>query len=269
MYLTVVGSFLLLVPASELRVQPSAATLTGPRASQRLLAVEARGAEVTAEVTAEVKFTSSDPGVATVDAGGLVRAVSDGEATITATRGGTTASARIKVEKTREPFAWSFRNHVEPVLTRLACNSGACHGALAGKGGLKLSLRAYAPSDDHLVLTRQAGARRVNRQQPAHSLLLLKPTLALPHGGGLKLDVESPEYQVLAEWIAAGAPGTSASDQRIARLEAFPATAVLGPKDQLQVVVRAWYSDGHSEDVTRWARFSSTEDQVAGVDETG
>jgi hypothetical protein len=168
-----------------------------------------------------------------------------------------------------KPVAWSFRNHVMPVLTKLGCNSGACHGALAGKGGFKLSLRGYAPSDDHFVMTRQVGARRVNLQQPARSLLLLKPTLAVPHGGGLKLDVASPEFRLLADWIAAGAPGTSTADLRLERLEAIPAVATLRPKDELQVRVRATYSDGHSEDVTRWAKFSSTEELIAGVDEGG
>src|SRR5258708_7713594 len=92
----------------------------------------------------------------------------------------------------------SFRNYVIPILTRAGCNSGACHGALAGKGGLKLSLRGYDPDTDHFVLTRQALGRRIDRQHPERSLMLLKPTLALPHGGGQKLDVASPEYQVLA-----------------------------------------------------------------------
>src|SRR5262249_44209556 len=41
------------------------------------------------------------------------------------------------------------------------------------------------------------------------------------------------------------------------------------PNDSLQVVVRAWYSDGQTQDVTRWAKFSSTEDLVAAVDEGG
>src|SRR5437588_8273232 len=82
----------------------------------------------------------------------------------------------------------SFRNHVIPLMTRAGCNSGACHGALAGKGGLKLSLRGYNPPEDHFVLTRQALGRRVDRQEPGRSLLLLKPSLAVPHGGGQKLD---------------------------------------------------------------------------------
>src|SRR5437667_1275223 len=99
---------------------------------------------------------------------------------------------------------WSFRNHVIPVLTKAACNSGACHGALAGKGGLKLSLRGYDPESDHFVLTRQAGARRVDRQEPARSLMLLKPTRKLPHGGGKRLEDDSSDYQLIKDWIAAG-----------------------------------------------------------------
>ena len=50
----------------------------------------------------------------------------------------------------------SFRNQVIPMMTKVGCNSGACHGALAGKGGFKLSLRGYDPATDHFVMTRQA-----------------------------------------------------------------------------------------------------------------
>jgi hypothetical protein len=163
----------------------------------------------------------------------------------------------------------TFRNHVQPVLTRLGCNSGACHGALAGKGGFKLSLRGYAPEEDYFVLTRQAGARRVNRAEPSKSLMLLKPTTALPHGGGLKLEVDSPEFRVLADWIASGAPGPSASDPRVQRIEVSPGERVAKPDDTLQVQVNAFYSDGSSSDVTRWAKFASSEDLVAGVDDHG
>src|SRR5262249_42930988 len=53
------------------------------------------------------------------------------------------------------------------------------------------------------------------------------------------------------------------------RIEVLPAAAVLKPKDTLQVLVRAWYGDGHAEDVTRWAKFNSSEDLVAAVDAAG
>src|SRR5262249_51898616 len=63
--------------------------------------------------------------------------------------------------------------------------------------------------------------------------------------------------------------GPQANDAKIDRLEVFPASAVLKPKDTLQILVRAWYSDGHAEDVTRWVKYSSTEDLVAAVDQEG
>src|SRR3954453_4376078 len=96
----------------------------------------------------------------------------------------------------------SFRNQVIPVLTRAGCNSGACHGALAGKGGLKLSLRGYDPETDHFVLTRQALGRRIDREAPERSLMRLKPAMVVPHGGGQRVEVGTPEYQVLSEWVA-------------------------------------------------------------------
>ena len=96
-----------------------------------------------------------------------------------------------------------------------------------------------------------------------------KPTLAMPHGGGQKLDVPGLDYDMLADWIASGAPAPRPDDERIQRLEVFPTESVLKPKDTLNVLVRAWYSDGHAEDVTRWARFASSEDLVALVDANG
>src|SRR5262249_51703125 len=163
----------------------------------------------------------------------------------------------------------SFRNHVIPILTKAGCNSGACHGALAGKGGLKLSLRGYDPESDFFVLTRQAGARRVDRQEPAKSLMLLKPLRKLPHGGGKRFEDDASDYRLLLAWIAGGADGPHDADARLDRLEVFPPAATLKPKDTLHVVVRAWYTDGHAADVTRWARFSSSEDLVAGVNDEG
>ena len=43
----------------------------------------------------------------------------------------------------------SFRHDVVPVISKVGCNSGGCHGALAGKGGFRLRLNAYDPATDH------------------------------------------------------------------------------------------------------------------------
>jgi hypothetical protein len=259
----------LATPAADLSVLPADVSLAGPNARQRLSLLTADGGRYVGDITGRAAFSSSNPAVAAVDAAGIVRAVGDGEAVITARSADKEASAKVRVTRTREPSAPSFRNHVLPLMTKIGCNSGACHGALAGKGGMKLSLRGYNPAADHFVLTRQVLGRRVDPIEPSRSLALLKPTLTVPHGGGQKLEVGSVDYQVLADWIASGAAGPRADDPRLQRVEVFPPAIFVQPKDTLQVLVRAWYSDGHAEDVTRWAKYNSTEDTVATVDADG
>jgi uncharacterized protein DUF1549/uncharacterized protein DUF1553 len=168
-----------------------------------------------------------------------------------------------------ESPAPSFRNHVLPVMTKAGCNSGSCHGAAAGKNGFKLTLRGYDPELDYLTLTRQAGARRTNAQEPARSLILLKPTMTLPHLGGKRFEVGSPEYLVLANWIAAGMPGPRDDDARIERLEVIPSEATLDVGQEMPLSVRAHFSDGHLEDVTRSVKYSSADESVARVGDDG
>ena len=254
---------------AELKILPADVTLTGPGAFQRLLVVEAEKSQIVGDRTPAAKFASSNPAVATVSDKGTLRAVGDGTAVITATHDGGQSTLKVTVVKTKETASESFSNHIIPLLTRAGCNSGACHGALAGKGGLKLSLRGYDPETDYFVLTRQVQGRRVDRQRPEESLLLRKATMAMDHAGGLRVEAGSADYRVLADWIASGAPGPKVGETTVTRLEVFPPNAVLKPTDAMQFVVRAWYSDGHSEDVTRWAKFASSEELIVGIDEHG
>src|SRR4026207_1079391 len=90
----------------------------------------------------------------------------------------------------------SFRNQVQPILAKFGCSSGACHGAAAGQNGFKLSLRGYDEEGDHIALTRHAFGRRIIPSDPGRSLMLLKPTGAVPHKGGKKFEVDSAEYKV-------------------------------------------------------------------------
>jgi len=172
-------------------------------------------------------------------------------------------------EVTTPVGGWSFRNHVIPVLTRLGCNSGACHGALAGKGGFKLTLRGYDPEVDFNVMTRQTGGRRVNLQEPTRSLILLKPTMTIGHGGGERLQAGSLEYKVLSEWIAAGGAGPTESDARIIGLEVTPGQLTLATGAEAKLKVIARFSDGRREEVTRWVKYASANAGVATVDEEG
>src|SRR5690242_21338927 len=90
-----------------------------------------------------------------------------------------------------------FSRHVVPVLSKLGCNAGACHGMVQGKGGLRLSLFGALPHLDHERLLKEAAGRRVNRNLPDASLILLKATGQVPHEGGQRTTVGSAEYQIL------------------------------------------------------------------------
>ncbi len=163
----------------------------------------------------------------------------------------------------------SFRNHVQPILAKAGCSSGACHGAAAGQGGFKLSLRGYDTEGDFLTLTRGAFGRRINTTDPARSLFLMKATAAVPHKGGERFKVHSPEWQTLVEWVAQGAPGPKADDVGLVRIEGVPPTAKMKSGESRQFAVRAHFSDGHDEDVTRYAKYTATNQTVANVDDNG
>ena len=256
-------------PAGELVILPERTVLRGQGARQQLMIEKRVDGSFVGPETEDATFSSSNPHVATVDEAGVVTAVGDGRAILTATVEGRSSSTVIEVERASAKYPVSFRNHVVPVLTKAGCNSGPCHGAAAGKNGFKLTLRGYDPELDYLTLTRQAGARRVNRVEPATSLMLLKPTLAVSHGGGKRFSPRSPEYHVIADWIASGSPAPADGDPLMTRLEVFPASARLTVSSEQPLLVRAHFSDGHAEDVTRWVKFSTNDGGVAGVDQRG
>ncbi|MGH9405380.1 MAG: DUF1549 domain-containing protein [Terriglobia bacterium] len=256
-------------PLTGIRVLPSTISFSIPLLTQRVV-VEASYADGhAADVTSQAVITSSNAAVARADRDTFVHPESNGHATLTATFKGYRTAIPVVVTHFTTPFEWSFRNHVLPVMTKMGCNSGPCHGAAAGKNGFKLTLRGFDPETDYYTLTHQAIGRRTNRMQPALSLILLKPTLTIPHGGGQRFPVGSPEYKVISGWIAAGMPPPKASDPRLVDLEVYPHEASLVRGAVQQLVVMAKFSDGHSEDVTRWAKYDSGDEGVASVDDSG
>jgi hypothetical protein len=257
-----------LYAANDLALLPATIDLNGPEAREHLLA-EASLPDHQADWTRKTEWRSSDPKVAIVDANGEVRPVGDGNATITATSDGRTATAAVHVKNSQAAHAWSFRNDVIPVMTKVGCNQGACHGALAGKNGFKLTLRGYDPDVDYDTLTRQSVGRRIDPEEPGRSLMLLKPTMVVPHGGGKRFDSNSLEYKILSGWIAEGMPRPRDDDPQVTALEVLPAAVRLTAGAEQQLVVRARYSDGNVRDITRWVKFSSSDEGVASVDDLG
>ncbi len=255
-------------PLSKIEILPAAVAISGSHYNQRLV-VEGTFADGHQEdLTAQAAIASSNPKVAQIN-NDFAEAQGNGQATITATFHGRRANIPVTIENFTAPAVWSFRNDVQPVLTKMGCNSGPCHGATAGKNGFKLTLRGYDPQVDYVTLTHQALARRTDRMEPAKSLILLKPTLTIPHGGGKRFAVGSPEYQVVSGWIAQGMPAPRDSDARVTKIEVFPQESSLRPGAEQQLVVTATFTDGRKEDVTRWAKYDSGNEGVATVDNYG
>lgn len=247
---------------------PKSITLTGPESRHSILVAIGDGTTVTKTIDSKVDWNSGNENVVKV-VDGVVVPTGDGTTIITASANGQSANIPVTVEKFNEPHLWNFRNQVQSILSKTGCNSGACHGAAAGKNGFKLSLRGYDPEGDFYSITRQSRGRRIVSDDPGRSLILTKPTAAIPHKGGLRFTENSLEYRVLAEWIAQGQQPPTENDPRISRLEILPETSRLKAGVELPVIVRAHFSDGHVDDVTRWAKYTSTNHSVCSVDDKG
>src|SRR4051794_14323920 len=111
--------------SAEIRLLPGSVRLEGPRASQRFLVEEWDGEAWVGDRTREANFSVDDPKAARVSPDGVVTPLGNGPVTLTAKVGNQAVTASISVEDLDVESPWSFRNHVEPVLTRYGCNAGA------------------------------------------------------------------------------------------------------------------------------------------------
>jgi hypothetical protein len=259
------------VRGADFTITPASVTLQGNFARTQLVVTARDGGppERAADWTRRARYASSDAGVVTVDTGGVLLARGNGLTSVSVTVGGASQVVPVTVSGVRARPVVGFGEHVLPILSKAGCNAGACHASQFGKGGLKLSVFASAPEDDYRALVRDALGRRVDVNDPAASLMLLKPTLGVPHGGGRRLVPGSVDWQVLAAWQAGGAPGPDPKEPHVRALHVWPARRVgpVGLTQQLRAV--ADYDDGSSRDVTAWARFNSTDEGVLRVGPTG
>lgn len=161
-----------------------------------------------------------------------------------------------------------FQKHVVPLLGRLGCNGRACHGSFQGQGGFRLSLFGYDFKMDHENLTK-GEAPRVDLEEPAESLMLLKPTLGMSHKGGKRIEPESWQHRVLLRWIAGGAQGAPAERPKLERLDVSPSQIEFTrSEEEVRLRVEAVWSDGTREEVTPLCRFQTNDDQVATVNDS-
>ncbi len=256
------------IPAA-IAVIPPQATLRGPDAVQQLAVEGTFAGDVKRDVTVGAGFVSSNPSVVTVDSSGTVTAKGDGKADVTVKVGGRETKVAVEVKDFAAGLPINFTNQVVPVFTKLSCNSGACHGKASGQNGFRLSLLGFEPAVDYETVVKEGRGRRLFPAAPEKSLFLLKATAKVPHGGGRKMEVGSHEYQVVLRWIAAGMPFGKDNDPKVASIEVYPDTRVLQRGTKQQIVVTAHYTDGSTEDVTRWAQYQSNDTEVATVADGG
>jgi hypothetical protein len=254
------------LPSGELLVLPAKIELSGAKDQQQILAFFASDQTVAEEAT-ETKLAVEDPSIASLDSEGVLRPKKDGTTRIIASLPGKTAFAEVHVREASRSIEWSFDRQILPILTKGSCNTGGCHGALAGKGGFRLSLAGYDPESDFYNIVRDSNGRRVEPSDPLTSILLMKPTVAIPHKGGRRLSPRSDDYRVLAEWIADGMTGPEPAKASLKSIEVAPAQVRAKKGARLRFLVTAHYTDGTRQDVTRWTRFNSADETVAKVDE--
>ncbi|MHC5538167.1 DUF1549 domain-containing protein, partial [Singulisphaera rosea] len=254
---------------ATLRIVPPKAVLRGPDSVQQLAVESSKAGSSAHDVTGRAEYVSADPKVAAVALDGMISAKGDGSTTITVRSGGAEAKIEITVTDFASGVPVNFSNQVVPIFTKLGCNSGGCHGKSGGQNGFRLSLLGFEPWLDYETLVKEGRGRRLFPTVPSQSLLLLKGTAKMPHGGGRRMEPDSQEYRLVERWIAAGMPYGKETDPTVARIEIFPDSRVMARGSKQQVVVTAHYTDGHTEDVTRWAQYQSNDNDVAEVAEGG
>jgi len=163
----------------------------------------------------------------------------------------------------------TFLRDVLPILSKAGCNAGACHAKPDGQNGFRLSVFSYDPKSDYDEIVQEARGRRVFPAAPEESLLLLKPTLAIPHEGGERFDRDSEAYRVLAEWIRTGMTFRAENEPALTRLEVTPHRQVYETGATQQLAVRAHYSDATTRDVTALTSFDSNDKEIAQVGDGG
>jgi hypothetical protein len=209
------------------------------------------------------------PALVSLTPTGVVRPVTDGSGELQFRVGDRSVHVPVTVTGQKETYKVGFVHDVMPLMSRIGCNAGTCHGAQAGKNGFKLSLRGYDPLFDHQALTDDLEGRRFNRAAPDRSLMLLKPSGGVPHVGGVLIQPDDYAYHLLRDWIADGVK-LDLSSPRVTSIDILPKAPVAPlPGMTQQMIVQAKYADGSVRDVSGLAFVESSNTEVATVDKLG
>jgi hypothetical protein len=244
-------------------------TLVGPTNRMQLLVSASYDSGQTRDWTSRVRYAVEPAGIVEVQQDGLVTPLADGSAVIHVSADGLSAKMPIAVERFANPPQVNFGNEIVPIFTKMSCNSGGCHGKSGGQNGFALSLLGFEPQQDYSYIVKEARGRRVFPAAPEKSLLLAKATGFVPHGGGARIHTDSDEYRLLRLWIEQGMPYGQPEDPTLVSVEVLPKSRTMELTGQQQLKVIAHYSDGAQRDVTRQARYTANNTDMAEVSEMG
>jgi hypothetical protein len=255
---------------ARIEVFPAAIKIAGARRKMQLVVTGHYGDGTLQDLTRAAQFATNNAAVAAVE-NAIAVPKGDGAAEIVVTVGGQEAKIPVEVSGFAAAQPVSFEFETLAALSKQGCNSGACHGSPSGKGGFRMSLRAFDPTVDKLTLIREDLGRRTNPLNPDESLLLNKPLMKVPHGGGMKLKKSDPAFALMRQWIAEGCQPDKADAPRCVKIEVHPPTGrvLKRPAHTQQLAVLAHFADGTIRDVTETAVYTTSDSMVAEVNEKG
>jgi hypothetical protein len=252
----------------SLSAEPKEISLRGDNRRQQLVITAKLSGDKSRDVTQLATKEIAGSTVARMD-GSMVAGVADGATELKVTLGNQSLVVPVHVAGFATYPKVHFINDVVPIFSKLGCNSGGCHGRQAGQNGFKLSVFGFDPAADFDALTKEGRGRRIVPSSPLQSLLLAKPSGVRPHGGGVRLAADSPDHELLLNWIRQGMPWGEPTAPTLISLRISPVERVLGTQSQQQILATAIYSDGHERDVTSAASYASNAPHVAEVDSSG
>lgn len=245
---------------------PKEISITSPIEYTQILVTADLGSGRFSDVTRMVKWSGFE-GSGEIDNRGLFTPIKDGEGFITASLGNHSVEIPFTISGQDEIYHPDFISEVNPVISKLGCNAGTCHGAKDGKNGFKLSLRGYDTLYDIRGFTDDMASRRVNIAAPERSLMLLKSTSKVPHEGGQLTKGDSRYHRIIRSWISNGAL-VNMEASRVKEIKLTPQNPVveeIGSTQQFRVL--AVYDNGVIRDVTRESFVTSGNGEVAEHDD--
>ena len=256
------------IKLERLEVQPDQIKLNAANRQQQLLVTGTNSTGQRIDLTRLAQYQASGLDVAAFS-DGLLTGLHDGTTELIVRFGALSVTREIRVVGLSEYPPVHFANDVIPILTKLGCNSGGCHGRQNGQNGFKLSVFGYDADFDFEALVNQNRGRRVFPASPETSLLLAKPSGRVPHGGGLRLKADSLDYQTILHWVEQGMPPGDDKAPRLISMNVTPAECELPAGGTQQILAMAIYSDGSQRDVSSAALYSTNAPSVAEANPRG